>query len=100
MIENEMISLMEEYADICSAEKEISDKKEAIKKKIELHFGQNSVEHKTERGAFKMVGRTSYEYSDKVKEANAELKELMQDEQEQGIAVPSISYSLRFNPAK
>lgn len=92
--------LLKEYAQICAEEKVISARKEVIKVKLEELFGQQPITEKTSFGTFKMVERTTYEYSSDVTEAQEDLKMRMEDEKEQGIAIPTISYSLRFNPAK
>lgn len=94
------VALLEEYADICRKEKEIADRKEAIKERLEESFGQKAVAEKTQFGTFTMVPRTTYKYSEQIKTLQEDLKMKMQDEQEQEIAVATINYSLRFNPAK
>lgn len=92
--------LLKEYAEICNQEKIIAARKEEIKEKLEAAYGQNPVTEKTEYGTFKMVERTTYEYSVAIKEEQEALKMAMEDEKEQGIAKPTVTYSLRFNAAK
>ena len=92
-----MDELLKEYAEICKQEKAISARKETIKLQIEEEMGQNPVTHKTEFGTFKMVGRSSYKYSQAVTTLAEDLKMAQKDEIEQGIAEETINYSLRFN---
>lgn len=92
--------LLKEYADICNEEKIIAARKEELKTKLEEAFGQNPVTEKTAFGTFKMVERTTYTYSADVVEAQEDLKMRMEDEKEQGLAVPTVVYGLRFNAAK
>ena len=92
--------ILKEYAEVCAEEKAITAKKELLKEQIELVLGQQSISEKREFGSFTMVGRTSYTYSDKVKEASENLAIQKKDEEEQGIAESKINYSLRFMATK
>lgn len=89
--------LLKEYADICNQEKVITARKEELKTKLEEAYGQTAVTEKTDFGTFKMVERTTYTYSEAVTTAQEDLEMAMEDEKEQGIAVPTVAYGLRFN---
>lgn len=92
--------VLQEYADLCVRMKADEARKKMLQAAIEDNFGQSETTVKMPYGTFKMVARKSWEYSDDVKEAEEDLKIRKQDEQEQEIAVPTVTYGLRFNVAK
>lgn len=92
--------VLQEYAELCQRIKRDEARKKLLQAALEDQFGQQETTVKMPYGTFKMVSRTTYEYSDKLKEAEEDLKIMKQDEQEQGIATPNTVYGLRFNAAK
>ena len=70
-----------------------------LQAEIESELGPEQ-EVEKEYGTFKMVSRTSYEYSKDYQEAEEDLKIRKTDEQEQGIAKPTTTYGLRFTAPK
>lgn len=88
---------LKEYAVLSERIAKDEARKDVIKKELEEAFGQREHTERTPFGTFKMVGRTSYEYSDELKAAQEDVKMMMQDEQEQNIAKKTVSYSLRLN---
>lgn len=92
--------VLKEYADLCVRMKADEARKKMLQTALEEQFGQKETTLKMPYGTFKMVSRTTYQYSDDVKEAEDDLKIRKQDEQEQGIATPNTVYGLRFNAAK
>ena len=92
--------VLKEYADLCVRIKADEARKKMLQVALEEQFGQKEETVKMPYGTFKMVARTTYEYSDQLKEAEEDLKIAKQDEQEQNIAVPNTVYGLRFNAPK
>lgn len=90
---------LSEYAKLCARIKADEARKKVLQAEIEAELG-NEGEVEKEFGTFKMVTRASWEYSDQLKEAEEDIKVRKTDEQESGIAVQSLNYNLRFNPAK
>jgi len=91
---------LKEYAELQSRMKADKARMDVIKAEIEEEFGQEEHAEKTEFGTFKMVGRKSWTYSEPAQIAAEDLKILQVEEQEQGIATHTTSYSLRFNAKK
>lgn len=92
--------VLQEYAELCQRIKKDEARKKMLQAALEEQFGHKEATVKMPYGTFKMVARTTYQYSDAIKEAEEDLKIKKQDEQEQGIATPNTTYGLRFNAAK
>lgn len=90
---------LNEYSIICNRIKKDEARKKILQAEIESNLGPDA-EVKKDYGTFKMVSRTTYEYSADYKEAEEDLKIRKQDEQEQGIAKPTTVYGLRFTSPK
>jgi hypothetical protein len=95
-----MSQKLKEYAELQSRIKADKARMEVIKTEIEEEFGQQEHVEKTEFGTFKMVGRKNWTYSEAAQIMKEDLKILEVEEQEQGIATHTTSYSLRFNAKK
>ncbi len=91
---------LREYAEVSLRIKKDEARKKILQTALEEHFGQKERTEKTPFGTFKMVSRTTWNYSPSLKEAEENLKIAKQDEQEQGIATPTIVYGLRYNQPK
>lgn len=91
---------LKEYAMLQARIKADEARQKLIKAEIEAELGQQEAKVDTEFGTFKMVGRKSWTYSEEANTMAEDLKILKQDEEEQGIATHTTSYSLRFNAAK
>lgn len=92
--------VLQEYADLCFRMKADEARKKMLQAALEEQFGQKEETVKMPYGTFKMVARTTYQYSDELKRAEEDVKIMKADEQEQGIATPNITYGLRFNAVK
>lgn len=92
--------VLQEYAELSLRIKADEARKKMLQVALEEHFGQKEATVKMPFGTFKMVSRTTYEYSDRIKEAEDDLKIAKVEEQEQNIATPNTTYGLRFNAAK
>ncbi len=90
---------LNEYSIICNRMKKDEARKKVLQAQIESNLGPDA-EIKKDYGTFKMVSRTSYEYSKDYQEAEEDLKIRKTDEQEQGIAKPTTVYGLRFTAPK
>lgn len=90
---------LNEYSVVCNAIKKYEARKKILQEQIESELGPDA-EVKKDYGTFKMVSRTSYEYSKDYQEAEEDLKIRKTDEQEQGIAKPTTVYGLRFTAPK
>lgn len=90
---------LNEYSIICNRIKKDEARKKVLQEQIESQFGPDT-EVKKEYGTFKMVSRTTYEYSPDYYDAEEDLKIRKQDEQEQGIAKPTTVYGLRYTSPK
>ena len=94
------MSKLKEYAELQATIKEATARQKLIKAEIEEEFGQQEHVEKTPFGTFTMVGRKNWEYTEATQIAEEDLKIQKIEEQEQGIATPTINYSLRFNAKK
>lgn len=94
-----MDNKLSEYATLCARMKADEARKKLLQAEIEAELGTEG-EIEKDFGTFKMVTRTSWEYSEQLKDAEEDLKIRKTDEQEQGVAVPVLNYNLRFNPTK
>lgn len=92
---------MELYAQLESQKREIEERQAKIKEEA-LSFLKESGADKIESdfGAFKIVARKTWSYSDTVKELEIELKTEKKNEEEKGIAKAEVKESLTFYPAK
>ena len=75
---------LNEYSIICNRIKKDEARKKVLQAMIQGQLGPDA-EVKKEYGTFKMVSRTSYEYSNDYQEAEEDLKIRKVEEQEQGI---------------
>lgn len=89
-----------DYASICNQEKEVAAAKARVKKQIEEELGQAEFKTETPAGKFSMTPTARYKYSDTAVKMAEDLKILQEDEQEQGIAIKTEKWGLRFNAAK
>jgi hypothetical protein len=90
---------LNEYSIICNRIKKDEARKKVLQGMIESELGPDA-EVKKDYGTFKMVSRTSYEYSKDYQEAEEDLKIRKVEEQEQGIAKPTTVYGLRYTSPK
>lgn len=97
---NKMEQKLKEYAELQTRIKADKARMDLIKGEIEAELGQQETKLDTEFGTFKMVGRKSWEYSETTQIAEEDLKILKVEEQEEGVATHTTSYSLRFNAKK
>lgn len=90
-----MDELLKEYATLKNRVKADTARMDVLQETIEGGLKPDD-EVEKEYGTFKMVSRTSYKYSEEYQEAEEDLKIRKADEQEQGIAVPTTVYGLRY----
>lgn len=90
---------LNEYSIICNRIKKDEARKKILQEQIESQLGPDD-EVKKDYGTFKMVSRTSWEYSTDYQEAEEDLKIRKTDEQEQGIAKSTTVYGLRYTSPK
>ena len=93
--------LAENYADIDAQIAELEDKKKEVKTKIQEGMkdaGADKIE--TNHGSFTIYPRTSWEYSQSIKDSYEALKQQEKSEQETGVAKPTVTESFRFTPLK
>lgn len=96
---SQMDDQLNEYSIICNRIKKDEARKKVLQEQIESQLGPDA-EVKKDYGTFKMVSRTSWEYSKDYQEAEEDLKIRKVEEQEQGIAKPTTVYGLRFTAPK
>ena len=90
---------LNEYSIICNRIKKDEARKKILQEQIESELGPDA-EVKKDYGTFKMVSRTNWTYSADYQEAEEDLKIRKTDEQEQGIAKPTVVYGLRYTSPK
>lgn len=89
----------EEYMLVSASIKKFEARKKALQAEIEAELVEGD-EVKKDYGTFKMVSRTSYEYSEDLTKLEEDLKIRKTDEQEQKIAIPTTAWNLRFTSTK
>lgn len=71
--------------------------KKTILDEVQSNMIENEVKTiKTDFGTFSIVERKTYRYSDDIKHRESEIKEMKKQEEENGKAESSISFSMRF----
>lgn len=94
-------SLMAEYAQICADLKNLEEKKMNIGADILAHLQEQNVDtYSFDLGAFSIVTRKTYEYSEAVKALKETMETAKKHEEEAGIAEVKETRSLRFLPVK
>lgn len=92
--------LQERYATLSLEEKKITKEKDALKEEIETLLADTREPIETEYGTFVMVPYTKWTYSESLKTLEEDVKIQKVNEQEQGIAVPTVTHNLRFTLPK
>lgn len=88
------------YAELTEKAKDLTDRKEFVKRQIEEMLPQEPWDKETELGKYKLVENKKWTYSEDYNRMAEDLKILKEDEQESGVATFETVYSLRFNPNK
>lgn len=103
--EPNILELQAEYADICKQEKQITSAKAKVKAAIEALAPTedpqevdkwNALYGKTPYGSFKLVSKKTWLYSPVVDRLDEDLKILKIEEQENGTAIATENFGLRF----
>jgi hypothetical protein len=85
------------YADLKSQIKDLQEQESKLKKEIEQEMEAEEADKvETDFGNFSYIPKTTYEYSDKVKQLDMELKQEKKKEEKSGKATPTEKKYLRF----
>lgn len=93
-------SLFKEYAELIALISSLEVKKESLQVKIMDEMDSDGLKEKvTKYGSFFSTGKTTYEYSSKIKELQNKVYQAKKEEEASGVAViKSATAFLRFSP--
>lgn len=92
---------MELYAQLEAQKREIKEQQSKIKEDALVFLKESGADKiESDFGAFKVVARKSWTYSDTVKELESKVKSTKKAEEESGAATAEVEESLTFYPVK